>query len=713
MDKLKNFSYKIVLTILTIFVAYVTYCSIFKIFKSSVEINPIIIILGIIVTISVFIRIKKITHKIPENKADIIATICCILFFIVLSIFGNKLTAIPTYDLSEIIREAQLMLHNGGKFVTEEYFSVYSNQVPLTILVYYIFKIGNLLNITNLKSFAIIINSLFMAITAFFTYLSVKKLSNYKYALMTLWFFIINPAFYLYSSYFYGDTLCMPFAAIAIYLFIITKNEQNVKKKIYFGILAALILSIGYKIRVVLAIILVAIIIDIIISKQNKKILSIMTLILGFIIGIGLCHVLEARTEPKINKDLKFPVTHWIMMGFNYEKEGRYSAQDFNYTKNSGDKKIQNNISKIKERIHNLGPLGIIQFMGTKLAVNWSNGGYDYIPKHLNSEEINSLYRPFVENKRVFITYYYQICKATILFLTFLAIFTELRKKDSTNSNYSFIYIGLFGAFIFYLIWEVLTRYSLTFLPWMMLLFGVGISQIEKIFKNEKISISLFKKKISINTKITKKIIGILTISLTVFFIIMNYNKYCIKTDKYWDKRVMQWSNEQKQIVEKIANNNIKQTFKAKKPFNQIGIKFYNQDTTGETHYTFILRNSKGKQLVKEQFTSKTIANEKTKVFTFKTIKPKNYEQYVIEIKSKDATQQNSLGIATYYQNEYDVYPNGNIIINDKEINADFTFQVQNETVRTYVSKKIYIILSFIIVILELFAFYPNLRYNK
>ena len=713
LNKILNALYKAVLSILLVLVAYVTYCSIFNIFKSTVEINPVIIILGIIVTIGVFIGIKKIIDKISEKKANIIAVICIILFFVSLSIFGNKLTAISTYDLSNIIREAKLMLQNGGKFVTEDYFSVYSNQVPLTILIYYIFKIGSILNINDLKAFAIIINSLFIAITAFFTYLSVKRLSNYKYALMTLLFFIVNPAFYLYSSYFYADTLCMPFAAIAMYFYIVLKDEKKKKKKIWIGILAGLILGIGYKIRVVLAIMLVAMIIDIIISKQNKKTIGIMTIIIGFIVSICLCHILEARTEPKINKDLKFPVTHWIMMGFNYKNQGRYSAQDFNYTKNSGENKIQNNKLKIKERINNLGPIGLIQFMGTKLAVNWSNGGYDYISKLLNTQNADTLYKYFVGNKRVFVTYYYQICKATILFTLCIAIISQLRKKDNMNNKQSFIYISIFGAFIFYLIWEVLTRYSLTFLPWMMLLFGVGINQIEKLFEKEKTSFKLFKKEININTKTTKNIISVATITITLVFIIINYNNYCLDTEMYWDKRVMQWSNEQKQVVPKIANNIVKQTFKASKPFNQICVMFYNKDTTGQTHYKFVLRNSKGKKLAKEKFTSDSVLDEKIKIFSFKKIKPKNEETYTIEIYSSDATEDNSIGIATYYLEGYDVYPNGNILINNEEIQADFAFQVNNVTIRNYVSKKVYIALSLIIIMLELFAFYPKMRYNR
>ena len=36
-----------------------------------------------------------------------------------------------------------------------------------------------------------------------------------------------------------------------------------------------------------------------------------------------------------INKDLKYPSTHWLMMGTNYKTDGRYNAEDFLFTKNN------------------------------------------------------------------------------------------------------------------------------------------------------------------------------------------------------------------------------------------------------------------------------------------------------------------------------------------------------------------------------------------
>ena len=118
------------------------------------------------------ISVKRIIDKVDEKKVNIIAIIVTILFFILMSVFGNIYKSEPTYDLSDVIREANAMLENNGQFQDEfGYFKSCTNQIPLAIMVYLIFKLGSILGFggNSLMGFATVINSLFIAITAFFT----------------------------------------------------------------------------------------------------------------------------------------------------------------------------------------------------------------------------------------------------------------------------------------------------------------------------------------------------------------------------------------------------------------------------------------------------------------------------------------------------------------------------------------------------------------
>lgn len=716
MSKIKNFMYKSILIILFIFTIYVTYCSIFNVYKSQLKINSLIIIIGVIVLILTFIQFKKIFGRIKEKYSNLFAIVICVLFFILMVIFGKIMTAVPTYDLSNIQKEAMIMLKNGGKFVTEEYFGRCTNNVPIAILVYYIYRLGEILRFDNLRFFGVIINSLFIAITAFFTYLSVKRLKDSSNALVTLLFFIINPIFYIYSSYYYTYTLCMPFAALAIYFMILAVKSKNKKTNIILILCSGISLAIGFEIRVVVGIILLAFIISFILNnKFNKKVFGdICLLILGFIIGICIYTLISLPFGVIKNKNLELPVTHYIMYSLNDEYDGRWNEKDFNYTysQKTYDKKVKSNVDEIKNRIKKLGLKGWIELSKTKMAVNWSNGDYDYIPKFLNVESFNKLYEYIVGNRKVFMIYSLQIFKATILVVFMIAVLKEIIKKDK-EKLYSVIYISMFGAFLFYLFWEVATSYSLPFLPWMFIVFSIGITQIENVVKINIIKCELEDiKDIQYDFRKVKNIMPFFIIICSIFLIILNYYPYTKEKNLYWDKRVMQYKESGKEILV-TSSKNIQQTFKTNKEFNCISVKFKKENVSGKTNYNFILKDENNKVLVTQIFTSTDIKNNQLKTFYFKKIKPEKSEKYIIEIKSDNATEKDAIGLAVFNEGEYKAYIGGNLIIDNETTDADLVFQVQNEIERTYTSKRIYIILSFAIIILELFAFYSCIVKRK
>ncbi len=705
--KVKNILYKIMIAILLVLMLYVTYCSIFKIFNSAEDLSPVVIILGVIVTIFALISIKKLAGKIKEKKANIVAIVLCVIFFLGISIFGSLVTSVPTYDLSHIQREASLMVENGGIFENESYFSKYPNQAPVAILIYFIYNLGNLLNVENIRIFATIINALFISLTAFFTYLSVKRLKNYKVGLATLAFFILNPIFYLYGSYYYTDTLSMPFVAIAIYLFILAMQTEKIRKSAIYLLISGLLLAIGFKIRVVAGILLIGIIIGLILYKKLNKetILRGTSIISGFLLGIIIYTVVAIPFNIPNNTDYELPPYHFLVLGLNEKYSGKFNSEDYNHINEfkTYEEKKDEDLRIIEQRLSDLGLMGYLSLLKDKLEVNWSNGDYDYISKLTNVQDINKLYEYVAGNKKIFLLYYLQICKATLLLVVTIGVAKELFKRDK-NKIYNTIYISLFGAFLFYLMWEVLSRYSLSFFPWMMLIFPIGLNYIQKVFYTED------KKVLKGNFPKVGKIIAVITIISTTALLGMNYNKYAVEKDTYNDKAVVQYKTYSE---EKIANRTIEQIFKTNKKFDNIKIKFIKENTEEVTHYNFILTDSQDTEIYKKEFTSDDVKNNKYKKFSFKEIKPNGEETYKIKISSSDATNDNTVKIASYYKTKYSVYPNGTMIVDGQEKSSNMTFRVQNKIKRTYTTKGIYIILSLIIVILEIFAFYPLFRNKK
>lgn len=706
-EKIKNILYKVMLVILFILASYVTYCSVFNIYDSKEDLSPIVIILGTVISICMFIALKKVFTKLQEKTSNKIAVIICVIFFIALIIFGKVVMAIPGYDAADLQQQAIKMLDNGGKFNDEEYFSIYTNQVPATILIYYIYKIGIILGISNLRMFATIINALFILITAFFTYMSVKKIKDHKAALITLVFFVLNPIFYLYTSYYYTDTLCMPFAATAMYLFISAIKSDNRKRSILSLIGSGIIVMLGFKIRAVLIILPIAMILQIILNnKINKKtLINSASIIIGAFIGVIIYTLIANPFNVPKDKNAEFPALHWVMIGLNKETDGAWTDTEYKYTKKyeTAETKKQADLKVIKKRLKELGIKGYYDLSKIKLSQNWSNGQYHAWDHLDNVEDFNIVYEYVNGNRQKFMLYYLQICKTLLLLLFTISVAKEILKQDEEKLN-SFIYISIFGAFLFYMLWEVMCRYSLSFLPWMMLSFGIGITVIENML--DKCKKVIYKDKPIV---IGKAEIVIVLISVTIVLLACNYPKYAVEQNIYKDKVIVQ--NKVRGLeLKKISNKKIEQTFKTSKKFNIISIEFlkgYSKNETTTTHYKFTLYDENKSILTEQDFTSDDVKSWKSKEFKFDTQSPKGEKQYTFEITSSDATEDNCIGISSYFQEYYSVYKDGTLKVNNEEIkDANLRFMVKNENSRTYTSKMFYVIISIMILIIEGMLFY-------
>ena len=711
--KITDIMYRIMLYILFIIFGYISYCTVFNIYRPAIEMKPIVIMIGVIVLILLMIKLYSKFDLLSRRQTYIIASILLTIFFIGMCVIGNLVTSIPSYDLSSIIREENIMLKNGGKFVSEAYFARYTNQSPVAILIYFFYKLGATLGISacNLKRFMIIINSLFVTITALFTFLSVKKIYTDKAGLLALLFFVINPIFYVYSSYFYTDTLCMPFASIAIYLFIIaTKTEATTFKQVLIFMLAGAVLGLGFEIRVVLGILLIGMALAMIINRPltRKKFLSISLLIIGFVIGIVICFFVSQPFGILKNKNLEYPIVHWVMFALNEKSDGKYNADDFSYTHkySSIDEKKEADLKRIKKRLDDMGISGWISLAKKKIAVNWSNGDYDYISKMENVEEVNKLYEYVAGNKKIFLLYLLQIFKATLMIAFTCSILEQLRKRENTCDT--IIYISIFGAVLFYFIWEVSSRYSLCFIPWMMIVFVPGLEKIQEWMHTNRVERQLENGKIKcIDTKKQFSSLLIMTFILTATLGLINYPKYTIKKQQYTDSVVVQAKNNEKGIPE-IADHIIEQTFVADKDFNIIKIKFAKGHSQSLTNYFFILLNSDGETIVQERFDNQSITDQQYKVFN---VKHRKKGSYTIKIFAEDKTEKNTIGVLTYNGfGNYDIYPKGTLRIDGQEIEQDITFLVQNQKSRPLVSKKTYLFIIFVVLLLEMYSFYPYIK---
>lgn len=690
MNKFFSISYKVIIAILIVLFSYITLVSAF--YGLDQNLSPIIVILGTIITFFLFKIIYKQIQKLFSKKIKIIAIIISILFFIGLLLVGLLLPISSVTDLSHIIEYVNRMFSLDSLTITGSYFSKYTNQVPLLIFAYFFTKIGSIFGCTNVVLMGTIFNALFMSIMAFFIYLTGKELKDEKTGLLALIFTVINPIFYLYSSYFYTDTLCMPFAIIGLYLAIKCIKADNIKKRILFGILSGLIFFIGLKIRIVVVILLIAILALILINKEIKHKLKIyLALLIGLAVGLLGFKVIYNYFDINLNSHEAFPITHWLMMGLNEEHTGGYNGSDHDLTFNEKtyEKKKEANIEEIKSRLKELGPIGLIKLEGAKIARTWSSGNYGVYAKLNNTSDGVGIYEYLggYGNTNIFLKYSLQILKTYISFMILLGLVTRFRKKSDTYHYEDIIYIALFGAILFYILWESAQRYSLSFLPWMIIPLGLIYERINK--KEEDLS-----KKEKYNH--IMKISSIALMLITTLLLTMNFYKYTLEEKTYEDVRILSYRGFSK--IE-IGENAVSQTFTTDNNFNQISINFENTNKEEKSTYLFRLYDSKtGEILAQKEFASSNVnGNYK---FKFDDINPTAETTYEIEITKLEG--ESVLKIGTYDEGVYyKSYNNGSILTNDEEMTGSFIFRVDETHQRTYMSILSYSILSLGILAIE------------
>lgn len=690
MNKFFSISYKVIIAILIVLFSYITLVSAFYGFDQNL--SPIIVIIGTIITFFLFKFIYKQIQKLSSKKIKIIAIIISILFFIGLLLVGLLLPISSVTDLSHIIEYVNRMFSLDSLTITGSYFSKYTNQVPLLIFAYFFTKIGSIFGCTNVVLMGTIFNALFMSIMAFFIYLTGKELKDEKTGLLALIFTVINPIFYLYSSYFYTDTLCMPFAVIGLYLAIKCIKTDSIKKKILFGILSGLIFFIGLKVRIVVVILLIAILALILINKEIKhKLKMYFALLIGLVVGLLGFKVAYSFFGINLNPNEAFPITHWLMMGLNEEHTGGYNGSDHDLTFNEKtyEEKKEANIEEIKTRLKELGPIGLIKLEGAKIARTWSSGNYGVYAKLNNTSDGVGIYEYLggYGNTNIFLKYSLQILKTYISFMILLGLVTRFRKKSDTYHYEDIIYIALFGAILFYILWESAQRYSLSFLPWMIIPLGLIYERINK--KEEDLS-----KKEKYNH--IMKISSIALMLITTLLLTMNFYKYTLEEKTYEDVRILSYRGFSK--IE-IGENTVSQTFTTDNNFNQISINFENTNKEEKSTYLFRLYDSKtGEILAQKEFASSNVnGNYK---FKFDDINPTAETTYEIEITKLEG--ESVLKIGTYDEGVYyKSYNNGSILTNDEEMTGSFIFRVDETHQRTYMSILSYSILSLGILAIE------------
>lgn len=358
MGRLLNKSYMIIayfsICISLIIINIYHFCSnsiVISGFKFTIAIIGILLIIGFN---------KFIIKKLNEKSLNIVI-ILLTLIFLGLEIFSVRYFRVePGWDFKWIM-DKSWEVATTGHLQDPNYFKVFPNNIAAFVIVTIGMKLFN-----NSEIGAYVVNIIFVFISVVFCILNAKKIGGTKLALNVIILLVGCAPLYLYTPIVYTDTLSVAFPMITLF-FILKFEEADKKSKkryLYIG-LVTVFSMIGYFIKPVAAIILVAFLIEKII-KEKKFIRFIPMMLIIFIIMTQFFNLgYERIVNDKRRNEQEYPLTHWIMMGLGLPFEeggtsfayGAYSQPDSDYTATSGnyEQKKEANIIKIKERLRNFG----------------------------------------------------------------------------------------------------------------------------------------------------------------------------------------------------------------------------------------------------------------------------------------------------------------------------------------------------------------------
>lgn len=642
------------------------------------------------------------------QKYELLFSLLCFFFIAIIQLFVIKYLEIrPIEDLNKVTNMA-IDLANQKKFLDHNtYFSMYTNNIPYAIYLSKYLSLCIKLGIRNYTLAGSLLGVFSIDISILITSLILKELKNRKTAVFFIGFQVLNPIIYLWGTFFYTTIVVIPFMMLGIYLIILLKKES---KPLYFYIELALltcVLYIGTQIRATTSFVLIGALVVFLLKLPNFKFHNMFSLpnlkkLLSSIVIITLCLFLINFSYNKMLKNCmeadysqtSFPATHWIMMGLNGNGSFNWLDEQATLSYATHEEKVQYNKEEIIRRLHDLKATGLGKLMIEKLTYTWSDGSHDYPVIMRACHNYTKIHTYILGEKRDFFLLYCQIFNIMLFLLIIIKAVSLLTTHQKTHSL--LLYIILLGGILFHLIWESNPKYSLNFI---MLLLYMDSDVIDDLFSSKRVS-NYYEKAISVFG------IGFMVLTLIMSFTL--YPRFTKDTATYNNLIQGQLVSNKNYITGIDNKQSFYQSFHTNRPFNNFKIQTFNDSSYLDANYQAEILDDASNVLYSSNFSPKSKHQIEEIEFNFPTIVPSNTSTYYIKISSKSVKPDHTINFCMSYKEGYDVFPHGELFINEEQINGDLTFSVYDKTKASFTTKFYYFIVIGSILLLEFIIYYCN-----
>ena len=420
------------------------------------------------------------------------------------------------------------MTNNTDK-IMHGYYSRYANNLFLTYIFLNIYKLSKVIGIYNGYFLLLFIQSIIFSLGGYLIYKIADMYFKERYKIYSVCTWIIYMIIVGLSPHIvltYSDGIGMFLSLLLTYIIfkledrkILINNKEIIRNIILKTILILfftnltiinyyikpqiIIVSIAYGIikltNIILSIIkkyiikLKTINSKKIINNKNKiqtNIYYIIIILLIMLTGyMTYTYIRKANNSMGIDvdKEKRFNITHYAMLGWNTESKGVFTIKDENFSGKYEKLKDREkaNIEELKKRITEMGIGGVINQIARKILTNYNDGTFSgvatfvYIRDEYNIQGLDNNLSEFLKNvyyeRGKYNQIYTQIMQC--LWISIL-IFNMFSYNDSKSRKIAIIILALIGLFLFETIFEARSRYIFVYVPLYIFIGVIGIKNV-------------------------------------------------------------------------------------------------------------------------------------------------------------------------------------------------------------------------------------------
>ena len=389
------------------------------------------------------------------------------------------------YDHLKIFDTAVSLLEQGVISDTHfsSYFMKYPNNIPICLFTYFWLRLAELFRIPRevWMEYIKLVNLLFMNFGMWCGYRILRRHQSASAALRYLMLILVNPLWYLLGEMYYTSTISLAFSMGAIWLFDSAGRQETLWKKYTQYALAGILLAAGYQIRATVIITAAALLIYAVLRirsfRRSREAFSVLAVLFGAVLMLGAYKTAERHYAGFDPSQTGYPAVHWVMM--SAQGEGQYNSADDAYTGSFSTKeeRTRADLDRLKERLEQMGPGGLLTLFRNKLRVAFSDGDDDYASLFQTMREASPVQKYINGSRSDYLAVYLHSYHSLLCGLILLAL--VWRAFRGKRGFLDVIALNVCGAYLFYLIWEVDEAYSIPFMLMLLMLEAAGMEKLD------------------------------------------------------------------------------------------------------------------------------------------------------------------------------------------------------------------------------------------